>query len=124
MMQGYDRRTFMVNQNINDSNFMHMIFFSRYMVFGGTVESLVDIKRIEVQRKVEAKEVFTDQTAFDGTRVNSYSKEMESIVWQMTGQNCDNILNSYDRNITQIKELIDAHVEGKSNLPRDKFLCL
>ena len=72
-----------------------MIFFSRYYVFGGTVESLVEIKKAEVQRKVEAKEYFTDQTSFDGTRVNSYSKEMESIVWQMVGQNCDNILAKY-----------------------------
>lgn len=81
MMQGYDRRTFMVSENINTESFMHMIFFSRYFVFGGTVESLVEIKKAEVQRKVDAKEIFTDQTAFDGTRVNSYSKEMESIVW-------------------------------------------
>lgn len=42
----------------------------------------------------------------------------------MVGQNCDNLLAKYDKNINQIKEIINAHVEGKSKLPRDQFHCL
>jgi hypothetical protein len=92
MMNRFDRRTFMVGQNLNDESFMNMVFFLRYFAYGGTVENLVAIKMTEVQRKVDAREPFTDQTSFDGTRVQSYSKEMESVVWQMVGSNCDALL--------------------------------
>lgn len=60
---------------------MNLIFFARYFAYGGDVNELVQIKMTEVQRKVDERVVFTDQTSFDGTRVKSYSKEMETIVW-------------------------------------------
>lgn len=85
MMNRFDRRTFMIGENLNDESFMHMVFFLRYFAYGGSVDELVKIKMTEVQRKVDAREPFTDQTSFDGTRVRSYSKEMETIVWNVIG---------------------------------------
>lgn len=118
-MNRFDRRTFMVGQNLNDESFMNMVFFLRYFAFGGSVDSLVQIKMVEVQRKVDAREPFTDQTSFDGTRVKSYSKEMETIVWQMIGSNCDAKLKAFGIDIKKAQEMIKDHNEGKTKLADD-----
>jgi len=60
---------------------MNLMFFARYFAYGGDIEELVAIKMTEVNRKVKAREPFTDETSFSGTRVKSYSKQMETIIW-------------------------------------------
>jgi len=71
----------MVGDNINDEAFMNLMFFARYFAYGGDVNELIQIKMAEVNRKAEAREPFTDETSFSGTRVKSYSKQMETIIW-------------------------------------------
>lgn len=52
----YDRRSFMVSENLNDEQFQSLIYFSRYFAFGGDIEELVKVSNAAKQRKTQTGE--------------------------------------------------------------------
>jgi len=75
----------MISSRFNTENFMNLIFYLRYYMFSGTKDQLVLLKKNEIDRKLEHKIPFDNETAFDGTKVHSISPEIELCVWKHIG---------------------------------------
>lgn len=64
-------------------------------MFSGTKDELVLLKKNEIDRKIQHGIPFDNDTAFDGTRVHSWSGESEGCVWAHIAEYMDNLLTKY-----------------------------
>ena len=64
-------------------------------MFSGTKDELVLLKKNEIDRKIQNNIPFNNDTAFDGTKIPSFSAEAETCVWIHIQSEVIRYLNNY-----------------------------
>ena len=81
-------------------------------MFSGTVQQLKLLKKLEIDRKLKEKIPFNNETAFDGTKVQSYSAEWEANVWDTIRDASTNMLKLYKITLEESNLRVKKAMDG------------